>query len=113
MKRLEEQRRAITLQGLEQSDWSLVVSRQGFWQKVSDEIRAEIDKYTRCCHHVIHSPVTKDTVLVKDDSSNELVRKIKLILSSLFNIGVSFEQIQNQESCFSGQEVEGPTRKNL
>ena len=79
MKRLEEQRRSIR-QGLEMSDWSLIVSRDGFWQKVSQEIRDEVEKWIRNHHHVIHSPIAKDTVLVKDDSTGEVVRKTKLIL---------------------------------
>ena len=79
MKRLQDQRRLIR-QGAADSDWSLIVSRDGFWQKVSQELRAEIDKWIRDHPHVIHSPIAKDTVLVKDDSTGELVRKTKLIL---------------------------------
>ena len=41
MKRLEDQRRAIR-QGLEESDWSLIVSRDEFWQKVSDKSELQL-----------------------------------------------------------------------
>ena len=40
-----------------------------------------MDKWIRHHPHMNHSPMAKDTgVLVKDDSSNELVRKTKLIV---------------------------------
>ena len=73
MKRLE-------LQGTANSDWSLIVSRDGFWQKLYPELRADIDKWIRHHPHVIHSPIAKDTVCVKDDFTGEIVRKTKLIL---------------------------------
>ena len=73
MKRLE-------LQGTANSDWSLIVSRDGFWQKVSPELRADIDHWIRHHPNVILSPIAKETVHVKDDLTGEIVRKTKLIL---------------------------------
>ena len=58
----------------------MIVSRDGFWQKVSNELRLEIDKWIRQHPHVIHSPIARGTILVRDVSNGEKVRKTKLIL---------------------------------
>ena len=78
LKRLENNRRGIR-QGIEESDWSLIVKKKG-WRKVSNEIREAIDYWIRQHPMVIHSPIAWDTVLVRDPATNNKVRKNKLIL---------------------------------
>ena len=39
-----------------------------------------MDHWIRSHHHVVHSPIARDTVLVLDFESNQLVRKNKLLL---------------------------------
>ena len=43
-------------------------------------MRADIDHLIRHHPHVIHSPIAKDVVHVKDDLTGEIVRKTKVIL---------------------------------
>ena len=75
-----EKRRAIR-EGLEDSIWSRVKSRKGFWQKVPDELRQRIDWWVRYHHYVIHSLIAKDTPKVTDQLiKGKFIRKSKLIL---------------------------------
>ena len=58
-------------------------SRDGFWTKVDEKLRSKIDSWIRSHHHVIHSPIAKDTLLVRDPSNaGQFVRKSKLILQT-------------------------------
>ena len=52
-------------------DWSKTKTKHGFWVKVKPEVRVEIDTWIRDHHRVIRSPITKDTIQVRDpeDSS--------------------------------------------
>lgn len=62
-----------------ESDWTLISTRKGFWQKVPEELRTEIDSWIRHHEHVIHSPIAKDVVWVKE-KGRERERRSKLIL---------------------------------
>ena len=68
-------------QGLEISNWSMVVSRVGFWCKLSIEHREKIVAWIRSHPHVMFSPIARDKVLVNDtDNPGPFIRKSKLIL---------------------------------
>ena len=68
-------------QGLEISDWRMVVSRVGVWCKLSIEQREQIVAWVQSYPHVIFSPIARDTVLVNDpDNPGSLIFKSKLIL---------------------------------
>ena len=59
----------------------MVVSRVGFWCKLSIEQREKIVAWIRSHPHVMFSPIARDTVLVNDtDNPGSFIRKSKLIL---------------------------------
>ena len=65
------------------SSWSQVKSRSGFRTKVDQELRTKTDAWIRSHHHVVHSPISKDTLLIcNPDSPGEFIRKSKLILQT-------------------------------
>ena len=77
------EKRKLVCQGLQLSDWSKVKSRDGSWTKVDEELRSKIDSWIRSHHHVIQSPIAKDTLLVPDPSNaGQFVRRTKLILQT-------------------------------
>ena len=77
------EKRKLIRRGLELSDWSKVKSRDGFWTKVDEKLRSKIDSWIRSHHHVIHSSIAKDTLLVPDPcNTGQFVRKSKLILQT-------------------------------
>ena len=79
-KNLMEKRRMIRNGELE-SDWKLVCSRDGFYQKVPDEVRAEFDGWVRNHPMTIYSPLPRDSVMVPDPENPKLkIRKNKLLL---------------------------------
>ena len=78
-KTLQEKRREIR-NGERPSDWKLVTSRVGFWEKVDKSLRIIIDDWIRNHQHVIHSPLKGDTVRVTDDITGNVVHKNKLLL---------------------------------
>ena len=59
-------KRKEIMEGKKRNDWSKPKTKHGFWLKVKPEVREKIDTWIRAHHHVIHSPITKDTVLVRD-----------------------------------------------
>lgn len=46
------------------SNWSKVKSHTGFWTKVNDNLRAKVDSWIRNHHHVVHSPLSRSSLLV-------------------------------------------------
>ena len=79
VKSIANKRLAIR-QGLVLSDWKMIQSRHGFWQKVDQATRLVIDKWIRNHPHVIFSPQKDDTVEVRDPFTGNVVRKTKLLL---------------------------------
>ena len=61
-------------------NFSKVESRRGFWSKIDMKTRLSVDRWIRNHHHVVHSPIARDTLLVLDFQSNKIVRKNKLLL---------------------------------
>ena len=76
----EQQRRRAIRNGVSSVNYSKVLSRKGFWLKIDAHIRKKVDSWIRSHHHVVHSPIAQDTVLVLDLESSKLVRKNKLLL---------------------------------
>ena len=81
MNKAAKKRLAIR-EGTEISDWSSVKSRKGFWTKVSVQLRAKIMSWIYSHHHVIHSPIARDTLWVTDPNNpgGDKIRKNKLLL---------------------------------
>ena len=81
MNKAAKKRLAIR-EGTEISDWSSVKSRKGFWTKVSVQLRAKILSWIYSHHHVIHSPIARDTLWVTDPNNpgGDKIRKNKLLL---------------------------------
>ena len=74
-------KRKEIMEGKKRYDWSKTKSKHGFWVKVKSEVRKEIDTWIRAHHHVIHSPITKDTVCARNpDDSTKWIPKSKLLL---------------------------------
>ena len=69
-------------EGIEISDWSRVKSRKGFWTMVSVELRAKILSWIYSHHHVIHSPIARDTLWVTNPNNpwGDKIQKNKLLL---------------------------------
>ena len=61
--------------------WQLSKSREGFWTKISLELRKKIDQWIRSHPNVIHSPNKADTKLVIDPFTGQKVRKNRLLLT--------------------------------
>ena len=56
--------------------WSQVKSRQDFWQKVPDELRQQVIQFIRDHHHVINSPIARDTNRIPDpNKKGKWIRK--------------------------------------
>ena len=65
----------------DEGDFKIRQKRLGFWQKVSDEIRAKVVKFIRNHQHVINSPTARDTIRVPDpDNPEQWIRRNKLLL---------------------------------
>ena len=60
--------------------WVGVTSRDGFIQKVPDDAHERVVEWITKHHHVIHSPIAKDTIQVKNQEIGEWERKLKLLL---------------------------------
>ena len=74
------QRRLIR-NGELKSDWQLVVSRKGLYQKVPPSVRVTFDQWVRNHYMTIHSPLKRDCVRVPDPSNPKLhIKKNKLLL---------------------------------
>ena len=56
-------------------------SREGFWTKISLELRKKIDHWIRSHPNIIHSPNKADTKLVIDPFTGQKVRKNRLLLT--------------------------------
>ena len=67
-KTLMHKRRLIRIGDLK-SDWELIISRNGFYQKIPPPVRLAFDKWVRDYHMVIHSPLARDSVRVPDPSN--------------------------------------------
>ena len=66
------------------SSWSQVKSVSGFWKKVDQELRTKIDAWIISRHHVVNSPISKDTLLICNTASlGEFIRKSKLIFANI------------------------------
>ena len=83
LKRQQEKRRLIML-GLLPNDsfWSKVIQRFNFYQKISEELRKEIDKWIHNHRHVIHLLNVNNTILVRESDSPGAapIPKVKLLL---------------------------------
>ena len=57
-------KRKEIMEGKKRYDWSNTKTRHGFWVKVKPEVKEAINTWIRDHHHIIHSPITKDKILV-------------------------------------------------
>ena len=80
MFRRQQQKRKMIRNGTMVHNFSKVESRRGFWSKIDMKTRLSVDGWIRNHHHVVHSPIVRDTLLVLDFQSNKIVRKNKLLL---------------------------------
>ena len=79
-KSVKEKRRLI--RAGQDINWSRVKSRVGFYKKVDDDLAEKIDEFVRGHHHVINSPIARDTLLIPNPDKNgeKYIRKSKLLL---------------------------------
>ena len=60
-KKQAKKKKAI-MEGTHVDGWVGVTSRDGFMQKVPNKVRERVVKWIKKHHHVIHSPIAKDTI---------------------------------------------------